>query len=455
MWGSERRTRHAPRCASGALPCWRRRSPGAGGPHPGAVPTAPPTTRPRRRSPSTTVGSLHPVWSAATDGPAGDPVTSTTGVHVEGTDRVYGFRTDGVPRWSVPVPGGHGAIADFTSVLVDGDRVLAVHEGLESTEWVPDANAGAWLDAATGAAVGPGITADGLRDGLAAGSHSLYLDGIYGEILQVADTATGEVRDGGLLSMRSSALRPRRRPTSRWAPARSTSRAPACRPTSRASPTSACGRSPARAALATAGPPRRPTSPAPTGSPSCTGTSATPVVVSADQQTLYLGVDSTLHALDAATGRGAVDGTRRIADHRRAGGGRRVGVRAHERRPARGRGRGRVRRRQLRAHLDGGRRAAPSTCSRPSSARARARSCSRAGPTVGSTPSPPPAAAGRRARRSGRARPARRSPALRRSATVRSTSAPPRVWSPSGCDQHGVTGATPRLSTAGVGRAAL
>ena len=126
--------------ASGALlaGCWW--------PQPGAGPDRRAHNGAETAITAASVGSLHQLWSAPTDGPAGDPVTSTAGVHVEGTDLVYGFRTDGTTRWSVPVPNGWADIADFTSVLVDDGRVLAVHEGLEATEWTRDANAGLWLE---------------------------------------------------------------------------------------------------------------------------------------------------------------------------------------------------------------------------------------------------------------------------------------------------------------------
>ncbi len=302
MWGSERRSASRTAVRLGGIAVLAAVLAGCWWPAPGGGPNRTAHNAAETAISVTTVGSLHPVWSAATDGPAGDPVTSTAGVHVEGTDRVYGFRTNGVPRWSVPVPGGHGAIADFTAVLVDGDRVLAVHEGLESTEWVPDANAGAWLDAATGAAVGTGITADGLRDGLAAGSHSLYLDGIYGEILQVADTATGEVRDGGLLSIAFIGAPPE-------APSHVTLGAGAIYQSGPGLPADGQGIAdlgvrafPRQGGARNCGPPQAPSFACPDWVAELTGTSATPVVVSVDQQTLYLGVDSTLHALDAATG---------------------------------------------------------------------------------------------------------------------------------------------------------
>ena len=249
-----------------------------------------------------TAGSLHQIWSAPTDGPAGDPVTSGAGVHVEGTDHAYGFRTDGSLRWSVPVPGGHGDIADFTAVLVEGDRVLAVHEGLESTEFAPDANAGVWLDPRTGAPVGPGTTADGVRDGLAAGSHSQYLDGIYGESLQIADAETGEVLYGGLLSISFIGSPPE-------APSHVTLGAGPVFQSGPGLPADQQGIAdlgvrafPRQGAARNCGPPQIPSFACPTWTTDLAGSVATPVVVSADQSMLYVGVDDTLHVLDAVTG---------------------------------------------------------------------------------------------------------------------------------------------------------
>jgi outer membrane protein assembly factor BamB len=247
-----------------------------------------------------TVGSLHQLWSAPTDGPAGDPVTSTAGVHVDGIDRVYGFHTNGTLRWSAVVPNGWADIADFTSVLVDGDRVLAVHEGLESTEWIDAANAGLWLGSATGAPAGTGIVADGLRDGLLAGSRSQYLDGIYGETLQIADGATGQVLDGGLLAV---SFDPFDAPCHVTLGAAAVFQSgPGLR--SNAQGIEALGvRAFPRADVApTCGPPQLPRFACATWTTDLTGSTTTPVVVSEDQTTLYLGVDSTLHVLDAATG---------------------------------------------------------------------------------------------------------------------------------------------------------
>jgi hypothetical protein len=249
-----------------------------------------------------TVGSLHHLWSAPTDGPAGDPVTSTAGVHVDGTDRVYAFHTNGTPRWSVVVPNGWSPIADFTSVLVDGDGVLAVHEGLESTEWIDPANAGLWLDAATGAPAGTGIMADGVRDGLLAGSHSRYLDGIYGETLQVADAATGQIVEGGLLAVSFIGSRAE-------APSHVTLGAsavfqsgPGLRSDNLGIEALGVRGFPRQGGADNCGPPQLPRFACATWITDLAGTSATPVVVSADQSTLYVGVDGTLHVLDAATG---------------------------------------------------------------------------------------------------------------------------------------------------------
>src|SRR5690606_6697162 len=52
-----------------------------------------------------TVGSLAPLWTATVDeGAAGDPVTSTEGVHVDDSRHVYAFDfATGARRWSVGV----------------------------------------------------------------------------------------------------------------------------------------------------------------------------------------------------------------------------------------------------------------------------------------------------------------------------------------------------------------
>ena len=249
-----------------------------------------------------TVGSLHQLWSAPTDGPAGDPVTSTAGVHIDGTDRVYGFRTNGTPLWSIPVPNGWSDIADFTSVLVDGDRVLAVHEGLESTEWIDAANAGVWLDAATGATLGTGIMADGERDGLVAGSHSRYLDGIYGESLQVADATTGQILEGGLLAVSLIGSRADAPSHVTLGAAAVFQSGPGLRSDSQNFATLGVRSFPRQNGAANCGPPQFPHFACAIWTTDLTGTSATPVVVSADQSTLYVGVDSTLHVLDATDG---------------------------------------------------------------------------------------------------------------------------------------------------------
>lgn len=56
-----------------------------------------------------TVGSLHQIWSAPVDeGPVGDPITTTAGVHVKDTRAVYGFATrNGTRMWryAVDAPG--------------------------------------------------------------------------------------------------------------------------------------------------------------------------------------------------------------------------------------------------------------------------------------------------------------------------------------------------------------
>lgn len=251
-----------------------------------------------------TVGSLHQLWSAPTDGPAGDPVTSIAGVHVDGTDQVYGFRTNGTPLWSAPVPNGWADIADFTSVLVDGDRVLAVHEG-DPPAWNFPANAGLWLDAATGDALGAGIKADGARDGLVAGSSTQYADGLYVEFLRIVDSATNEAdpdQFGDPLLALSS-------PDPLGAPSHVTLGAaavfqsgPGLGSAMQATESLGVRAFPREGGAANCGPSVFPRFACPAWVTDLTGSTATPVVLSGDQTTLYVGVDATLHVLDAATG---------------------------------------------------------------------------------------------------------------------------------------------------------
>ncbi len=249
-----------------------------------------------------TVGSLHPVWSAPTDGPAGDPVTSAAGVHVDGTDATYAFTTAGVPRWTVAVPAAYAPDADATSVVADGDRVLAVHRSDQAVEGVPQATGGTWLDAATGAVLGPGPVADSVRGDLAAGSRTDYLDGIFGETLQIADADTGQVLDGGLLSLWFLDS-PRPAPTHVTLGAEAVFQSGPGLPSDQQGIASLGVRAfPRQGGARNCGPQPAPFFACPTWTTDLSGTNATAVVVSPDQSTLYLGVDDELYALDADTG---------------------------------------------------------------------------------------------------------------------------------------------------------
>ena len=247
-----------------------------------------------------TVGDLAAVWSAPTDGPAGDPVTSIAGVHVDGTDEVYGFRTDGTPRWTVGIPGGWASIADFTSVLVDGDRVIAVHEGDEGTEFYQDANAGLEIDARTGVAGGATILAEAGRGHLLAGTHSRYLDGFHGEYLQVLDTATGDVESGLLaLGQNYAALPPSHVTVGADAIFQT---GPGLSPDSARWATNGVRAFPLADIPATCGPPYASAFSCATWITVIDAEVVHPAVIGSDQGTLYVAADSTVYALDAADG---------------------------------------------------------------------------------------------------------------------------------------------------------
>lgn len=249
-----------------------------------------------------TVGSLHQIWAAATDGPAGDPVTSGVGVHIDGTDNTYAFNTLGAPLWTVPVPAQAAPVADATAVVVDGDRVLAVHKAAEPPEYVTEVTDGRWLDARTGAVLDTGPVADSLRNDVAAGSRTDYLDGIYAETLRIVDTGTGQVLDGGLLSLRFL-------DSPHPAPTHVTVGVEAVFQSGPGLPADQQGFGflgvrafPYELGANNCGPEPAPVFACPEWTTDLVGTQATPVVVSSDQTTLYLGVDTTLHALDARSG---------------------------------------------------------------------------------------------------------------------------------------------------------
>jgi hypothetical protein len=249
-----------------------------------------------------TIGSLHRVWSAPTDGPAGDPVTSGTGVHVDGTTHAYGFRTDGSPRWSVPIPQQHAPFAEVSSLVVDRDRVLAVRRATEGNEEVPQATAGVWLDTATGQETGAGPVADSVRDDLAAGSTTDYIDGVFGETLQIADADTGVVRDGGLLSLWFVG-NPRPAPTHVTLGAEAVFQSgPGLPPDQQGIAAPGVRSFPRQGGARNCGPEPAPFFVCPTWVTLLGDGNLTPVTISADQRRLYVGFESSLYVLDAATG---------------------------------------------------------------------------------------------------------------------------------------------------------
>ena len=251
-----------------------------------------------------TVGSLHPVWSAPTDGPAGDPVTSTAGVHVDGDQTTYGFGTDGSELWSVTLPAEYEELAELSSVVARDGRVLAVHRARAGFEEVAQATAGVWFDARTGGDLGPGPVADSVRGDLAAGSRTDYLDGVFSETLQIADpdSGTAQVLDGGLLSLWFL-------DSPRPAPTHVTLGAGAVFQSGPGLPSDQQGIAdlgvrafPRQGGARNCGPQPAPFFACPTWVTELTATSTTAVVVSPDQATLYLGVDAVLYVLDATTG---------------------------------------------------------------------------------------------------------------------------------------------------------
>jgi outer membrane protein assembly factor BamB len=271
-------------------------------PAPGAGPDRRAHNRAEDDITAETVGSLHQIWSAPTDASAGDPVTSGTGVHVDGMRATYAYRTDGTMRWKVEIPPQHAPFAEFTSLVVDGDRVLAVRKAFDGYTGAAEATAGTWFDTGTGAETGAGPVADSVRGELAAGSRTDYLDGVYGETLQIADAATGQVLDGGLLSLWFIDI-------TRPAPTHVTLGTEAVFQSGPGLPADHQGiadlgvRSfPRRGGARNCGPQPAPLFACPAWVTDLAGVNATPVTVSADQETLYLGVDDALYALDAGTG---------------------------------------------------------------------------------------------------------------------------------------------------------
>lgn len=99
-----------------------------------------------------TVAALEPLWSVPVGAPAGDPVTSTVGVHLTGGGALHGVGHDGTALWTHEGAANEAMLQPF----VHGDRLYA-------GRWEPDRAPGpdalqdvtVVVDAATGAHAAP------------------------------------------------------------------------------------------------------------------------------------------------------------------------------------------------------------------------------------------------------------------------------------------------------------